>query len=182
MIGRFNSWKGQPLLIKALATLPKQSQDRLEIVFVGNCFRGQEAYLSDAKKLCTDLNLQCEYHFYDFSNYAGDFFEWGDIVVIPSTKPEPFGLVSIEGMAYSNPIIAANHGGLAEVVLHEETGIKFEPNNHKDLAKAIEHYLQHPQDISRHGTIGHKRFQELYTIDVYSKNFIEAVERNIQRA
>ena len=36
MIGRFNSWKGQPLLIKALSTLPKQSQDQLEVVFVGN--------------------------------------------------------------------------------------------------------------------------------------------------
>ena len=181
MIGRFSSWKGQPLLIKALSNLPKESQDKVEVFFIGNSFRGQENYLIEAKQLCRDLKLHCTYSFHDFSPTAGDFFAWSDIVVIPSTKPEPFGLVSIEGMAYSSAIIAADHGGLADIVVDKETGLKFEPQNDAALTKAIDHYIQNRNDIKKHGAAGRRRFEAEYTIEVYSKNFIAAVENNTMR-
>ena len=103
------------------------------------------------------------------------------MVVIPSIKPEPFGLVSIEGMAYASAIVAADHGGLADIVIDQETGLKFEPQNHEALAKAIEYYVQNPNQIAMHGAAGKIRFEQEYTIEVYSKNFITAIEQNIDR-
>ena len=71
-----------------------------------------------------------------------------------------------------------------EQVVHcfdKETGLKFEPKNHEKLAQAIEHYIQNPSDIKKHGDAGRKRFEAEYTIDVYSKNFIAAIENSIVR-
>lgn len=44
-----------------------------------------------------------------------------DAVVVPS-RYEPFGLVAVEAMAMSTPVIAMAVGGLAEIIHHEQTG------------------------------------------------------------
>ena len=82
-------------------------------------------------------------------------------------------------MAYSCAIIAADHGGLADIVLDRQTGLKFEPNNEHALAEAIEYYVRNPEHLRQHGLAGRNRFEENYTIDVYSKNLISAIERYV---
>jgi glycosyltransferase involved in cell wall biosynthesis len=43
-------------------------------------------------------------------------YKMADIVVIPSVLPEGFGLVAVEAMAHSKPVICFNVGGLGEIV------------------------------------------------------------------
>jgi glycosyltransferase involved in cell wall biosynthesis len=61
-----------------------------------------------------------------------------DVVLSASTQPEPLGTVVIEAMAMGRPIIAPNHGGAAEMILHDETGLLFDPGDMQSLANAIE--------------------------------------------
>ncbi len=44
--------------------------------------------------------------------------------VVPSIY-EPFGLVALEAMAHGCPCVAADTGGLREVVPHGEAGLRF---------------------------------------------------------
>ena len=39
-----------------------------------------------------------------------DLYSNLDILVVPSLKPEPFGLVAVEGMYYGLAVLAAEHG------------------------------------------------------------------------
>lgn len=61
-------------------------------------------------------------------------------VVIPSLY-EPFGVVALEALAAGAPVIAADTGGLHEILAGTGAALLFEPGNDVELAAAIERVL-----------------------------------------
>ncbi|HEX9694810.1 MAG TPA: glycosyltransferase family 4 protein [Actinomycetota bacterium] len=59
-----------------------------------------------------------------------------DLAVVPSLY-EPFGMVALETMASGTPCIAADTGGLRELIVHDETGLRFVPGDPASLAAAM---------------------------------------------
>jgi glycosyltransferase involved in cell wall biosynthesis len=55
-------------------------------------------------------------------------------------SPEPLGIVIIEGMAMGRPMIGPNHGGTAEIMEHNRTGLLFTPKDSVSLATEIKNY------------------------------------------
>jgi glycosyltransferase involved in cell wall biosynthesis len=60
-----------------------------------------------------------------------------DVMVFPSTWPEPFGLVPIEAMACGVPVVATGVGGSAEFLVHGENCLLVEPGDPVALAAAV---------------------------------------------
>lgn len=69
-----------------------------------------------------------------------------DVVVVPSTWPEVFGLVVTEAFACYKPVIAAYIGGLAERVQHGIDGFNFVARDPSDLAMKMELFLEMEED------------------------------------
>jgi glycosyltransferase involved in cell wall biosynthesis len=65
-----------------------------------------------------------------------------DVVVVPSTWPEVYGLVVTEAFACYKPVIASYIGGLAERVKHGVDGFNFVARNAADLATKMELFLE----------------------------------------
>ncbi len=63
-----------------------------------------------------------------------------DVAVFPSLY-EPFGIVALEGMARGVPVVVSDTGGLAEVVQHDQTGIKVYAGSAESLAWGIKRVL-----------------------------------------
>ena len=63
--------------------------------------------------------------------------------VIPSIVRETFGRVAIEAFATGTPVIAAHHGGPADIIT-DTTGKTFTLRDPDDLARAIEELLADP--------------------------------------
>jgi glycosyltransferase involved in cell wall biosynthesis len=61
-----------------------------------------------------------------------------DIFVLPSRKPEPFGLVTVEAMMQGRAVIATNHGGTCELIQDGESGMLVPPSQPQALATTIE--------------------------------------------
>ena len=57
-------------------------------------------------------------------------------LVVPS-RSEGFGMVAVEGMACSKPVIATKVGGLEEIVIDGYNGLLVEKNNPNDLKEKI---------------------------------------------
>ena len=61
--------------------------------------------------------------------------------LIPSTWPEPFGIVALEAMDAGVPVVASRIGGLADIVRDGETGLLVPPGDVPALAAAMERLL-----------------------------------------
>lgn len=79
------------------------------------------------------------------------------LVVSPSIWPEPFGLVALEAMSFSKPIVASRVGGLQEVVVDGVTGILVPPGDPGKLAESVTRMLQNPDMCQKMGNLGYKR-------------------------
>ena len=67
-----------------------------------------------AEKLCDELNLNDKVLFLGASNETAKILYLSDVFILASTT-ESFGLVALEAMASSVPVISTNSGGLPEV-------------------------------------------------------------------
>jgi glycosyltransferase involved in cell wall biosynthesis len=67
-----------------------------------------------------------------------------DVAVYPSTY-EPFGIVALEAMAAGTPVVVADVGGLAEIVVHGVNGLKAYPGDADSLADNVLTLLHQPQ-------------------------------------
>jgi N-acetyl-alpha-D-glucosaminyl L-malate synthase BshA len=67
-----------------------------------------------AEKLCDELNLNEKVLFLGASNETSKILYLSDVFILASTT-ESFGLVALEAMASSVPVISTNSGGLPEV-------------------------------------------------------------------
>lgn len=77
-----------------------------------------------------------------------------DILLVPSVQAkdgdrEGIPQTTVEGMATGIPVIASQHAGLPELVIHEKTGLSVPEHNPGMIAKAVERYLNEPQLAQR---------------------------------
>ena len=83
------------------------------------------------------------------------------VTVIPSHREE-FGIVAVEAMMSGCPVVAANTGGLADVIVAGETGTLFEPGDSLALAASVCTYLRNAQQRDVYGAAGRQRAQRLF--------------------
>jgi len=131
--GRLTRWKGQGVLIEALARLGRED---VACVIVGSD-QGREAYRDELEKLAAARGVDHLLHFADHCRDMAAAYMLADVVVSASTEPEGFGRVAVEAQAMGRPVVATDHGGSRETVRHRETGWLVEPGNAEEMAEAL---------------------------------------------
>lgn len=131
--GRFSRWKGHEVLIDAIARLADRE---LMCVFVG-ATEGRDAYRSELEARIVAKGLGGRVQMVPDCRDMPAAYMLADVVVAPSTEPEAFGRVPVEGQAMGRPVIATDHGGARETVIPGETGLLVPPNDATALAAAI---------------------------------------------
>jgi glycosyltransferase involved in cell wall biosynthesis len=175
LIGRFNAWKGQLLLLQAIARLPGHLRDRVRVRLVGGVFGGQSHFADRLASMIAEEKLTEVAEIRPFAADPSPHYAWADAVVVPSTKPEPFGLVAIEAMAWGCSVIAANHGGLAEIVVDGVTGSLVRPGSADALASAIARYLENPGLAAEEGVRGRERFEARFEESHYKAGIVQII-------
>ncbi len=138
--GRLTRWKGQEVLIRALAELGRSD---VRCLLVGSD-QGRANYRQELVNLIRRLDLTSVVHIVDECNDMPAAYMLTDLVVSASTDPEAFGRVVIEAQAMGRPVIATDHGGPRETVLPGRTGWLVPPNDEQALAQAIKTFLDLP--------------------------------------
>jgi glycosyltransferase involved in cell wall biosynthesis len=94
-----------------------------------------------------------------------DLLDSVDVLLVPSDKPEPFGLVAIEAFSRARPVIASDAGGLSDVVDDGVNGLKFEPGNALELHSVL-HAIDR-QTLQSMGDAAVARFHEFYSAEAF---------------
>jgi len=142
LAGRFTRWKGQDVLLEALAQLPG-----VHAILVGDAlFTGEDrAYGEHLRRRAAEPDLKGRVTFTGFEQNVIPLYHACDMIVHCSRDAEPFGRVIVEGMLAGKPVIASNAGGAREIVKDGVTGLLVEPDNPSALASAIKRLLDSPE-------------------------------------
>ena len=84
-------------------------------------------------------------------------------LVVPSTWPEPFGLVIAEAFACGTPVIGAAVGAIQEMVKDQVTGLHFEAGNPDDLAVKVAWAWNNPRELAFMGEAARQVYEEQYS-------------------
>jgi glycogen(starch) synthase len=88
------------------------------------------------------------------------------MLLVPS-RDEPFGLVALEAAHAGRPVVAANVGGLPEVVAQNETGLLVPPESSGALAAAAASLVADPGMAGRLGAQARRRAQADFRFEDY---------------
>jgi len=149
-IGRLIPIKGHIVLLRAFAEARRQLPD-LELEIAG---RGP---LEPAlKALCRELGIEEAVRFLGYVAPVQEAIERAAVVVVPSMG-EGFGMAALEAMERARPVIAADIGGLGELVEHGATGLLVTPGETESLRDAIVALGSDPALAARMGEAGRQR-------------------------
>lgn len=135
--GRITRWKGQAVLIRAMARL--SNRDAVAVLLGDE--QGRHAFRAELEAEVAALGLTGRVFFRPHVADMPAALLVASVVVSASIEPEAFGRVVIEGQAMGRPVVATNHGGAAETVLGGETGLLVAPGDAAALAGAIDDLL-----------------------------------------
>lgn len=95
------------------------------------------------------------------------YYQACDIYLFPSIMPsEAFGIVQIEAMKHSKPIINTwLNTGVNYVSVDKETGLTVEPENVEQLTKAINELINNDELRCQYGKNARKRVESLFDIE-----------------
>jgi glycosyltransferase involved in cell wall biosynthesis len=133
-IGRFAYKKGFDILIRAFAEVVNTEKNKnYRLILAGG---GPERI--NCEKLAKELGVSNFISFLGFveNKNIKNIFAQGDIFVLPS-RNEPFGVVTLESMAYGIPVIVTKSGGVTEIIDNEKTGFVVEIEDYAAIAEKI---------------------------------------------
>ena len=176
LVGRISRWKGQMILLDAFNNLV-QKNENIKLVFVGAPPPNQEKFQEDLEERIASFKLNDKVLIIPFQNEIHKIWQAIDIAVVPSTEPEPFGMVAIEAMLAHKPIVGSNHGGLTEIIENNATGFLVTPNSVQDLVIALEKLIQNDLLRKEMGEKGYLRVTTAFSVEQYVDSFEKFFEK-----
>ena len=155
ILGRISSWKGQDVLIRALAALGEHDgaadDDEAIALVAGDPWHGEEARLRDLRALAVELGVAERVRFAGFRSDVENLYGAADVIAVPSTQPDPFPNAALEAAAAGCCVVAADHGGLPEMLEDGVTGRLVTPGDPAALAAALAELRSDPAARERLG-------------------------------
>ncbi len=154
-------FKGVEYLLKSLKLVLAKNVINPVLIVVGDG-ELKEYYI----KLSQELKIESNVRFVGKVNEREliEYYKLSDLVILPSiTRGEAFGLVLIEAMALSKPVIASNLPGVRTVVDNDINGFLVEPQNVDELSSKIQYMFQRGELMKKMGINGRKKVEDNYS-------------------
>jgi len=132
MASRPAMWKGYTVLITALSKVKEDFQ--CVLIGAGDGSTKFQKILIDK---IIKLKLEAKVKLLKSTRDIQAAMILGDIVVMPSLTPEPFGRVILEAQALGKIPIAFDHGGASETIIDGKNGFLAKPVDVDSLSKKI---------------------------------------------
>lgn len=131
--GFIRDYKGLDVLIEAMNLI--KDQDQIKLIVAGEFYEDEKKYLDLIAKYNLSNKIILIKDFIPTLNVKY-YFSVCDAVVLPYREATQSGIVQM-AINFNKPVIAANVGGISEVIVNNETGYIVEKENPKALADAI---------------------------------------------
>ena len=154
-------WKGLPYIKEVLTKL--KTKKEVTILTVGGT-----GLLGDLKKKYQVI----EYKWVNDNNLMVELYSASDLFLMPSVA-EAFGLMAIEAMACSLPVIVFEGTSLPSVTFSPKCGIALKRGDTESFVNTVERLISSPKECRERGNLGRELAVEHYKIERYNKQLIE---------
>jgi glycosyltransferase involved in cell wall biosynthesis len=179
--GRINRWKGWDVFLDAAAVVAPEFPTARFLV-AGDTAPGEEWRTDSLQARLGRLGIADRVDVVGYSDDVPGLLDKAAIVVVPSIWPEPFGLITLEGMRAGRAVIATAQGGALDLIEDGRSGLLVAPGDTGALARAIRSLLADPGmraelgDAARRRALG--RFSETRFIDGIERVYRSALALN----
>ena len=154
MIGRLEPWKGQHVFVEAVSSLPAELRYGHVFALVGGRVPGKRKYYGAVTSRALELGIYVLGHRDDVPN----ILRAADVSVHCSIEPDPFPGVVVESLLAGAATIAADAGGVPELIDSPSAGVLIPPSDQTALASALEEILTaYEEPRRRFGVAGRAR-------------------------
>ncbi len=172
LVGLLIPWKGQELFLDA-AKILKDQIPNLKMPIIGGTPDDCMAFEKKLKTRVIDENIAELIVFTGHISGMDSVYGALDVVVSASTSPEPLGTMVIECMGMGKLLLGPNHGGAAEMITHEKTGLLFEPNSAESLAEHILKIFNNTKMISTLGQAAREDALKKFDVGHHASQIME---------
>lgn len=116
---RLTGWKGQTIVIDALASLARKGMARDAVVVLAGDAQGRESYVADLKGRAAAAGVADRVRLPGHVDDVAAAYALAHVTVVASIEPEAFGRAAAEALAVGCPVITTDHGAPPEIVLAE---------------------------------------------------------------
>ena len=116
--GRIDTWKGFDVLLDAFPRVKERVPDA-HLVVAGGPVTGKEAYADALHVLAATMP---QTHWLGARTDVPEILADLDVFVMPSTEPEPYGLVAVEALSSGTPVVMTDAGGPREIARQAAPG------------------------------------------------------------
>ena len=162
--------KGQKFLVGAIPYVLKQiPKARFFII-------GRGELMSELQALSASLGINQALTFTGFRNDVGAFYNIADLFVMSSVQ-EGLGTAILDALALGKPVVAANSGGIPEIIKDGETGRLVEAADSQALAQGIVEMLTQAAQAEAMAQRGQAVVKAKFSIDAMAENNLAVYNR-----
>lgn len=166
--------KGVIVLLDALAELKKRGI-RYRATFAGGRMSEECKAAFDSYRASDKIDDSVRYVGPVYGDDKDVLFAEADVFIFPSLY-DSFGIVLVEAMAYSLPVVSTWQGGIPDVVDDGETGFLVEKNDSIALADKMELLAADENLRTEMGRKGRKKFEKQYTSERFEQNILQTLK------
>jgi glycosyltransferase involved in cell wall biosynthesis len=159
VFSRLAPWKGQHILLQALAELPE-----IGCIIAGDALFGEQDYAARLRAMVAELGLGDRVHFLGHRNDVPQLMQAVDVMVHPSIDPEPFGRTLVEAMLVGVPVVATDAGAAPDILERGRAGSLVPPGDAAALARAISTVLAEPAQLQPQLDYAARRARSEYSL------------------
>ncbi|MCL4870658.1 MAG: glycosyltransferase family 4 protein [Anaerolineae bacterium] len=180
-VGSVTERKGQEVVISSLPAVVKEFPN-VHYVMVGRPVL-QEKLTALAQKLGVERHIHFLGHIDDATLLT--VYNASEVFLMTSCHSrdgdsEGFGIAAIEAALCGKPSVVSNGSGLAEAVIHEQTGLHVSENDAEETAQAILCFLRNADFREKIGMQARDRALRDQTWQSCSKAYGQVLERIVQ--
>lgn len=162
-VGRLEKVKGCEYLLRALKII-KNNQDSFHCDIYGD---GSLRTLLEEYVIKNEMNAQVS--FKGFNNNIRTLLCKYDVIVLPSLY-EAFPLTIPEAMNAKTLVVCSDVGGMSYIIKDKSNGFLFKKGDYTELAEILDSICNGKVNVKKITDIAYKEFEELYTVEVMTKN------------
>ena len=149
-LGAFSERKGLQLLFAIVSELSNLTSRPWELYLAG------EAQEVAGRNLVEQIHQRfsreswwSKVHWQGWVTEPRQFLRTLNLLVVPSSEFDPFPTVLLEAGQLGVPVLAANVGGVSEIVAERETGLLFDPDDPRAAAGKLARLMEEPEILDK---------------------------------